>query len=204
MKELIDLVRESDPAVVEELVASELTIAEVQRVLQELLTEEVPIRDIVRILDVLGERARVTREPAELTEAVRIALGPSISAGNADENGRLHTITIDAVLEQGLISALQPGPQGVDFVLDPSLLHQLAMAVRNQVLMVEQQGRSPVVVTARSLRRPLRKLLGLTEVNAPVLCPEELGPQVQVENAGVVNLEQATVDAGHAPAILGS
>ena len=194
VKELIDLVRQSDPAVVDELVASELTIAEVQRVLQDLLTEEVPVRDIVRILDVLGERARVTRDPAELTEAVRIALGPSISAGNADADGILHTITIDPVLEQGLLTALQPGPMGVDFVLEPSLLHQLAMALRNEVLQVEQQGRAPVIVSARPLRRPLRKLIALTEVKAPVLSPEELGPQVRIENVGVVNLEANEVE----------
>ncbi|MEM9563395.1 MAG: flagellar biosynthesis protein FlhA [Actinomycetota bacterium] len=195
VKELVELVRESDPAVVDELVASELTIAEVQRVLQDLLTEEVPIRDIVRILDVLGERARVTRDPGELTEAVRVALGPSISAGNADADGRLWAVTIDPVLEQGLLASLQPGPQGVDFVLDASLLHRLAMAARNQILAIEQQGHSPVVVAARALRRPLRKLLSLTDVRAPVLSPEELGPQIDVENAGVVNLDQPEVQA---------
>ncbi|MGH1492438.1 MAG: flagellar biosynthesis protein FlhA [Acidimicrobiales bacterium] len=204
VKDLIDLVRESDPAVVDELVASDLTIAEVQRVLQDLLTEEVSIRDIVRILDVLGERARVTRDPSELTEAVRVALGPSISAGNADHAGRLHTITIDPVLEQGLLAALQPGPQGVDFVLDSSLLHQLAMATRNQILSAEQLGLSPVIVTARALRRPLRKLLSLTDVRAPVLSPEELGPQILVENAGVVNLEQTTVEEDPTTAVLGA
>ena len=204
VKELVDLVRQSDPAVVDELVASELTIAEVQRVLQDLLSEEVPIRDIVRILDVLGERARVTRDPVELTEAVRVALGPSISAGSADAEGRLHIISIDPVLEQGLLSALQPGPQGFDFVLDPSLLHQVAMAIRNQVLVVEQRGHSPVIVAASALRRPIRKLMALTEVQAPVLSSEELGPQLHIETAGVVNLEQAEVETGETPAILGS
>jgi flagellar biosynthesis protein FlhA len=206
VKELIDLVRQSDPAVVDELVASDLTIAEVQRVLQDLLAEEVPIRDLVRILDVLGERARVTRDLAELTEAVRVALGPSISAGNADAGGVLHTVTLEPVLEQQLVAALQAGPQGVDFALEPALLHQLAMAVRSEVLKVEQRGNSPVIVTARPLRRPLRKLLSLTEVKAPVLSPEELGPQITIESAGVVVVSdnQAGSTTAPAPAVLGS
>ena len=190
-KELIELVRQSDPAVVDELVASDLTVAEVQRVLQDLLAEEVPIRDIVRILDVLGERARVTRDPVDLTEAVRVALGPSISAGNADGNGVLHAITLEPVLEQGLLGSLQVGAQGPDFALDPSMLHQLALMVRAEVIKVEQRGASPVIVTARPLRRPLRRLLALTEVKAPVLSPDELGPQIRVESAGVVTLETA-------------
>ncbi len=190
VKELIDLVRDSDPAIVDELANQELTIAEVQRVLQELLNEEVPIRDMVRILDVISERARTTRDPLELTEAVRIALGPSISGANADERGRLPTITIDAALEQGLVSALQPGGQGMEFVLDPSLLHQLAMAVRQRVRSAEQQGHNPVIVVASGLRRPLRKLLRLTDIDAPVLSPEELGSQIDIESVGVVSLEQ--------------
>jgi flagellar biosynthesis protein FlhA len=206
VKELIDLVRQSDPAVVDELVASDLTIAEVQRVLQDLLAEEVPIRDLVRILDVLGERARVTRDLGELTEAVRVALGPSISAGNADGDGVLHTVTLEPVLEQHLVAAVQPGPQGADFVLEPALLHQLAMAVRNEVVRVEQRGHSPVIVTARPLRRPLRRLLSLTEVKAPVLSPEELGPQIRVESAGVIKVEASVAGspAVGAPAVLGS
>ena len=198
-KELIDLVRQSDPAVVDELMASDLTVAEVQRVLQDLLTEEVPIRDIVRILDVLGERARVTRDPVDLTEAVRVALGPSISAGNADMNGVLHTITLEPALEQGLLGSLQAGTQGPDFVLDPSMLQQLAMMVRAEVVKVEQRGASPVIVTARPLRRPMRRLLALTEVKSPVLSPDELGPQVRVESAGVVMLETPAEPAPAAP-----
>ena len=113
-------------------------------------------------------------------------------------------VTIDPVLEQGLLASLQPGPQGVDFVLDSSLLHHLAMAARNQILAVEQQGHSPVVVAARALRRPLRKLLSLTDVRAPVLSPEELGPQIDVENAGVVNLEQPEAQASGTPSVLGT
>ena len=73
--------------------------------------------------------------------------------------------------------------------VDPSMLQQLAMMVRAEVVKVEQRGASPVVVTARPLRRPLRRLLALTEVRSPVLSPDELGPQVRVETAGVVMLE---------------
>jgi len=204
VKELVELVRHSDPAVVDELLASEITIAEVQRVLQDLLGEQVPIRDIVRILDVLGERARVTRDPHELIEAVRAALGPSISAGNADTQGVIRVITLDPLLEQGLLSSLQPGAQGLDFVLDPGLLQQLATAVRNEVLKLERTGASPVMVVAGPLRRPLHRLLTLTEVSAPVLSPDELGPQVQVENSGVVKVDATETEPPQSASVLGA
>jgi flagellar biosynthesis component FlhA len=78
--------------------------------------------------------------------------------------------------------------------------------VRTEVLKVEQRGHSPVIVTARPLRRPLRRLLALTEVKAPVLSPEELGPQIRIESAGLVNLETTHhgAPAIPSPAALGS
>ncbi len=54
---------------------------------------------------------------------------------------------------------------------------------------VEQRGIEPVLIVARPLRRPLRKLLALTDLALPVLCTEEIGPQVQIDNTEVVNLE---------------
>ncbi len=189
VKELIDLVRQSDPAVVDELQATELTVAEVQRVLQDLLGEEVPIRDIVRILDVLGERARVTRDLPDLVESVRTALGPSISSRYADGNGTVAAVTLEPSLEQGLLASLQVGPAGLDFALDPLLLQRLVGGIRATSTRVEQSGIEPTLVVSRPLRRPLRRLLSLTEIAIPVLCTEEIGPQVNIDNTEVVNLE---------------
>ncbi len=188
VKDLVDLVRQTDPAVVDELMGSELTIADLQRVLQELLAEGVPIRDIVRIIDVVGEQGRLTRDVRQLTEAVRTALGPSISAGNATPEGVLPVVTIDPLLEHQLLSSLREGAAGIDFQLEPDHLQGVIQAFRIKVQEVEQRGVSPVVLTSRPLRRPLRKLLALTEIHAPVLSMEELGSQVRVETQGFVAL----------------
>ncbi|MFT7597580.1 MAG: flagellar biosynthesis protein FlhA [Acidimicrobiales bacterium] len=193
VKELIDLVRQTDPAVVEELIASDLTIAELQRVLQELLSEQVPIRDIVRIIDVVSERARLTRDVRELTESVRVALGPSISAGNATANGVLPVLTIDPMLEHKLMTSLRDGVNGTDFQLEPNDVQGVIHAFRTKVAQVEQRGLAPVILTSRTLRRPLRHLLALTEVMAPVLSIEELGPQVQVETQGLVEIQPSAL-----------
>ena len=81
VKALVDMVRMTDPAIIDELLPN-LSLSEIQRVLQLLLDENVAIRDLVRILDVLSERARATKDPETLVEAVRGALGPAISAAS--------------------------------------------------------------------------------------------------------------------------
>ncbi len=195
VKDLVELVRQTDPAVVDELMGSELTLADLQRVLQDLLSEGVPIRDIVRIIDVVGEQGRMTRDVRDLTEAVRAALGPSISAGNATADGLLPVVTIDPLLEHRLLTSLRDSGGGIDFQLEPDLLQGVITSFRTKIQEVEQRGVSPVVLTSRALRRPLRNLLALTEIQAPVLSMEELGSQIQVETQGFVALSPDALSA---------
>ena len=76
---LLDNVKNSYPAIVEELVPKQLSLGEVQKVLANLLREGVSIRDMVTILETLADYAPVTRDTDMLTEYVRQALGRAIS-----------------------------------------------------------------------------------------------------------------------------
>ena len=53
VKLLIDLVKQTDPVVIDELNGANITAGEIQRVLQSLLDEGVGIRDLVRIFEVI-------------------------------------------------------------------------------------------------------------------------------------------------------
>ena len=118
VKALVDLVREHDSAVVDDLAASGVSLAETQQVLHHLLSEQVPIRDLTRILEVISERARVTRDTELVVEAVRQSLGPTICAARA-QNGHLAVITLDPMIEQGLLGTLQRSESGSYLALDP-------------------------------------------------------------------------------------
>ena len=54
VKMLIDVVKQSDPVVIDELNGANVTTGEIQRVLQMLLDEGVAIRDLVRIFEVVS------------------------------------------------------------------------------------------------------------------------------------------------------
>ena len=72
---LIENVKETYPAIVDELTPKLLSIGEIQKVLANLLMEGVSIRDMVTILETLADYAPITRESDMLTEYVRQALG---------------------------------------------------------------------------------------------------------------------------------
>ena len=139
LRTLLDLVKEREPVVMEEMAAANLGLSELQRVLCELLNEGVPIRDLGRITEAVSERARVTKDPDALLEAARGALGPAITALYA-EDGTLFVITIDAVDERMLLDAVTPGDLGLVLMIDPGLAERLAQQTGTLAEQAEQAG----------------------------------------------------------------
>ena len=79
VKHLIDELRQTSPAVVDELIPGVMKLGEVQRVLQMLLREEVSIRQLGPILETLGDCAtRAPRTRSLLAEHVRRRLARTI------------------------------------------------------------------------------------------------------------------------------
>ena len=191
-KALVEMVRRTDPAVVEELTPALLGIGEVQRVLQGLLAEGVPVRDLVRIFEAISERARVSKDPDALTEAARAVLGASISSAHAQQ-GRLAALTFDPLVEHSLLEALRHGDQGPFLALEPHVIERLALEVAQQTEGAEQRGEQPVLLCAAALRPAVRRLVQGAAPRLAVLSYAELNPNLVVETIGVVNL-------GHQPA----
>jgi flagellar biosynthesis protein FlhA len=189
VKMLIDVVKQSDPVVVDELNGASVTTGEIQRVLQMLLDEAVGIRDLVRIFEVVSERSRVTKDPEQLVEAVRTALGPAISASYA-KDGKLPVLTLDPLVEHALAETLRTGDTGTYLALDPQTAEQLALAVAREAEGAEMKGIEPVFVCAAQLRPSVRRLLHAAAPRLPVLAYTELGAQLELDTIGVVNLGQ--------------
>jgi flagellar biosynthesis protein FlhA len=189
VKMLIETVKASNPVVVDELGSAQVSLAEVQRVLQALLDEQVGVRDLVRILEVISERSRVTKDLETITEAVRAALGPAISAAHAF-GGRLHVIGLDPLLEHTLTESLRAGENGSFLALEPEDAQLLLGEIANLATGAEQLGQQPVLLCAAALRPALTRLVRGVLPGVPVLSYVELGPQLELETIGVVSLAQ--------------
>jgi len=189
VKMLIDVVKQSDPVVVDELNGANITTGETQRVLQLLLDEGVGIRDLVRIFEVISERSRITKDTEQIVEAIRTALGPAISAAYA-KDGKLPVLSLDPLVEHALAEMLRTGDHGTYLALDPQTAEQLALAVAREAEAAEMKGIEPVLVCATQLRPSLRRLLHAAAPRLPVLAYTELGSQLELETIGVVNLGQ--------------
>jgi flagellar biosynthesis protein FlhA len=185
VRHLLDTVRESHPALVEELTPGLLSLGEIQKVLQNLLTEGVPIRDLVLIFEALADWAGVTRETDQLTERVRAAMGRTIvhSLGLGDG---IRAITIEPDLEQRLLAALDRRNSGSSPGIEPALAQHLVTAIANEAEAVTAAGHMPLVVCAPALRPVIRRLAQHAFPRLVVLSYAELEPRLEIEPVGMI------------------
>jgi flagellar biosynthesis protein FlhA len=186
---LVESVKESAPALAEEIGGDGLSLAEVQRILRDLLDEGVPIRDLTRILEAVTSKARETRNGETLVEAARSALGPGICAAAAN-GGSLKALTFDPLLEQSLLEAVRHGDSGSWIAVDPIRMEALIEGIGAAVSTAENAGHRPVLVCAAQLRGCIRRLLATARPDLKVLSYSELSRSVSIEPVGVIRLAE--------------
>jgi flagellar biosynthesis protein FlhA len=200
VKALIDSVAATDPAVVEDLTASGVSLAEVQRVLITLLDEYVPIRDLVRILEAIGERARISRAADSLVEAARHAVGPAITAALAVD-GVLSVVSIDPRFETELATRYEQTDQGATLRLEVPTHEHFVSELDRAAHVAAARGLTATLVTAGVLRPALSRFVRQALSNVSVISYSEIGDQLRVEiihNITAPIPEQATTEAAHA------
>ncbi|MFZ5434406.1 MAG: flagellar biosynthesis protein FlhA [Calditrichota bacterium] len=190
VQELIDAVKKTHKAVVEELVPAQLGIGQVQKVLQNLLKEGLPIRDMVTILETLADYAPVTKDTDFLTEAVRVALSSAIAHRYEDEPGKLSALTVDPKVEQMISDGLRmSAKEGTEFALPTSLVRRIVDRLRDLSKSMLSNGFQPILVTNPGVRSFIRRMIEPEMPNLIVLSLGELPPTTKVIPMGMVNLE---------------
>lgn len=189
VKEMIETVKESNPAVVEELIPELMTYGDVQKVLQNLLAERVPVRNLVTILEVLADNARLTKEFDYLTEVVRQALKRTISRMYATPDNKMTVITLHPKLEQVIADSLQQTQNGNYPVLSPDLTNKIFDRLASMVEQLTMSGLVPIVLCSSRIRMPLRRLTERFMPNLVILSLNELTPELEVDSIGTVMLD---------------
>jgi len=187
-RKLLDGLKETNAAAVEEVVPDQLSLGEVQRVLQALLREGVPIRDLGAIIEEIGDKSRLTRDPAVLAEYARAALGRTITAPHIDNTMRLRTISLDPAIEQEIGESIAQTPDGEQLAMEPNRAQALISALGQQLDGALAQGARPVLLCSARARRHLRRLVEQSLPQLTVCSYNEIVPGVRVENMGVVQV----------------
>lgn len=194
-QKLIDHVKLTDRAAVDELMPNLMTLGDVQKVLQSLLRERVGVRDLATILETLADYAPRTKDIDALTEFSRQALARQICKQYQDDDGIIRVLTLVPGLEQEMRGAVQSTPTGNMLAIEPQLAQSLIRNLTAQLDQAADQGHNPILICSGQIRLALKRLIERSLPSLSVMAYTEIVPKVEVEAVGTVDAELSLVPA---------
>ncbi len=186
VKKLTDMVKESAPAVVEELLAS-LSLGEIQKVLQNLIREQVPIRDLVTIFEALADYGKASRSVDFLTERAREALSRLISLKIQGPDGVITAATLSPNWEQRIMAGVDGDlARGWQLNMDPRDVQKMIAAISRAADDMVIKNLPPVLLVHPDVRLIVRRLIEGSISNVFVVSYNEIVHGVQIKTMGMV------------------
>jgi flagellar biosynthesis protein FlhA len=195
-KHLIDQLKQTQPAAVDELIPGQMKLAEVQRVLQMLLREQVPIRQLGPILETLGDYAPRTKDPVLLTEYVRHRLARTICTRYRDKQNRLHVVTLDPALEDRIRAGIEHSERGMFIRMSPQAVETTCRLIATEIEKLVRASHPAVVLVSPQIRSGLKQMTTPQLPRLVVLSFNEITRDTQIESVALV--ADATGDKGQA------
>ncbi len=186
VQKLTDMVKESAPAVVEELLGS-LSLGEIQKVLQNLIREQVPIRDLVTIFEALADYGKLSRSVDFLTERARESLSRLISLKIQGADGVVTAATLSPNWEQKIMASVDGDlARGWQLNMDPREVQRMIAAISRAVDEMLVKNQAPVLLVHPNVRLIVRRLIEGSIANVFVVSYNEIAHGVQIKTVGMV------------------
>ncbi len=184
---LMELVKQQDPTLVQEMVPAILTPNDLRKIFVNLIREKVSIKDVLFIFERLSDYARYSKEPDVLSERLRAALGRQICIAHSDSSKTMYAVTLSNEWERMLDDSCQRTELGTMFLLNPLQVQDLIESTVSTLTEIQQNyGRMPVILCSPRIRLPLYQLLDRHIPMVTVVSYSELIPDIQVQAVGTV------------------
>ncbi len=187
VSKLVDNLRETNPALIDELTPKLLGLGDIQKVLQNLLKEGISIRDLLTIFESLADHAQTTRDTDILTEYVRQSLKRAISGKYFMPNETTSVVTLDPKLEQEMMNNIKQTENGSYIAMDPEKIKKIMNNVETEVGKLEQLGKAPILLTSPIVRMYFKKLSEDYFADLIVISYNEIESNVELQSVGMVS-----------------
>jgi flagellar biosynthesis protein FlhA len=195
VQEMLETLKKTHPVLVDDVIPAKVSLGTLHRVLQRLLRERVPIRDLVTILEAVGDSAELVKDPEQLTEHVRRALGNVIARLFLDDSGGMRAIALGPRLEASLMGVFGPrNPQSAASTLTSDALAGLLRELQKLAATTGDAGPVPLVVPP-GLRVGVRRLLEPVMPALPVVSLAELPPFVNLTTVALWEMKELKLAA---------
>ncbi|MFC0188879.1 flagellar biosynthesis protein FlhA [Fictibacillus aquaticus] len=187
-RQLIEHLKESYPALVEEVTPDALSTGEIQKVLSRLLKEKISIRNLPVIFETLADFSRMTKDTDLLTEYVRQSLSRQISHHFSVGDEPLKVITLGGSVEKRIAEHVQQTEHGNYLSLDPQDSQSIYDSITKELEQSRSFEQTPVILCSPAVRMYVRQLIERYLPEIAVLSYNELEPDIEVQSVGVVNI----------------
>jgi flagellar biosynthesis protein FlhA len=185
---LVEGVKKESPAVVDEIIPSQLTLGDLQKILQNLLKEHLPIRDMESILEGVADHIRETKDVQLLTEYARRALSRSITKlapSSRWEDLRIDVGTAPRENHHGFGDRLESGQTSA---MDPRLVQKMFRSLSTGIEKMVGGSRQPLVLCSPQVRPYFKKLVERYIPHLTVLSYNELMPRTEIQSMGLIEV----------------
>jgi len=188
VKNLVDNLKTRLPALVEEVVPTQVKPGELQKVMQNLLRERVPVRDLETIVETLGDFSARTKDLDVLTEYVRNALARTICKQYVDERDKMWVVTLDPALEDLINGHLERSERGTTNTMPPQTAQQIVKQIAAKTTELTQAGRTAVILCSPQIRSAVRRMIEAGLPHVAVLAYNEVVSDVSVEAVALIGI----------------
>ena len=173
--------RVAQPGLVEELVPTQMSIGEVQKVLQALIREKVPVRNLQAIIETLIDASKSGKDASVLVESCRQRLATTICNQISADKKVLHVMTLHPEVEGQLMQAVTV-VEGQRFTpLDPRVSETILIKLAQQSERMMKNSLTPVLLCPVELRRHIRSLSERAIPHLRVLSMAEVPVQFELK-----------------------
>ena len=188
VKAILEGVKERAGGLVETIHPQPMSLGALTRLFHALLDDGISIAHPLPILSALSQALQQTNDHDRLIDLLRADLGPTIVGRICGPNDRLPVVTLEAGLEQMIVSGMHDPATGQP-VIEPDLARGIGERV-SDLIAERGPGAPPVALIVQPrARRPLAALLRLRAPNCLVLSISELPPSQPIEVISVIGGE---------------
>ncbi|MCG8528189.1 MAG: flagellar biosynthesis protein FlhA [Opitutales bacterium] len=188
VQRLIDLVKDKNPTLINELLPDLVSVGLIQRVLRNLLKEGIPIRNLTVILETIADFAPFTKNPDDLSEQVRRRIGVYFMQQYEAEDGIVNAVTLEPRLDQLIASQVKRTQTDVGITLDPSLTQHLLAELNQKIEDMTAQGFQPILITSADVRLPFKRFFEPSFPQLIVLSYQEFPGEIQIQTFSIITL----------------
>jgi len=184
---LLDELKQTSPAVVDELVPGVMKLAEVQQILQLLLREGVPIRQLAAILETLGDYAPRSKDPILLAEYVRHRLARAICTRYRNQQNRLSVVTLDPAVEDRIRAGVDHNEHGLFIRLSPQAVEATCQQIAAEVQKLTAANQQPIILVSPQIRAALKQMTTPHLPQLIVLSYNEITRDTAIDSVAMVS-----------------